>query len=52
MVFGTKTQGPTTTPLSHTITGRHFKFVPKIWQNGGWACLRLEMYGCSPDIGM
>ena len=52
MLLGTKWRlTPKYTKLSHSVTARYFKFVPKIWSKGGWACMRLEMFGCSPTKG-
>eukprot|EP00111_Clytia_hemisphaerica_P010409 TCONS_00030414-protein len=54
MIFGTKSRSrETITKLSHHITARYFRIEPKHWKGTGesdWACLRMEMYGCSPDI--
>jgi len=49
MLFGTtSTSDETITTLSHRVTARYFKFVPRFIGNE-WACMRLELYGCHGD---
>ena len=51
MIFGTKSRrSETITKLSHHVTARYFRIEPKHW-GSDWACLRMEMYGCQPDLG-
>ena len=52
LIFGTKRgRSLTTTKLSHDAIGRYFKFVPKQWTKNGYACMKIEMYGCHIDKG-
>lgn len=51
MMFGTKSRSSETiSKLSHRIEARYFKFVPKFWRKNQWPCMRLEMYGCDPNL--
>ena len=52
LLYGTKKRWhETVTKLSHPIEGRYFKLLPKHWTTDGYACMRLEMYGCDANVG-
>jgi len=51
MMLGLKSGGSeTVSMLSHHVTARYFKFIPKLIAEK-WACMRLEMYGCDSNKG-
>ncbi|XP_057304821.1 uncharacterized protein LOC130641845 isoform X1 [Hydractinia symbiolongicarpus] len=37
------------TTLNPKVIGRYFKFVPKHWNNNGYACMKIEMDGCESN---